>query len=78
MGKRYDVVSAGGEYQKDGQTKVRWINHGAVFEKDGKFSMKLDSIAVGGEGWYKLFEPKKRQQSNPAPPRDDFDDSLPF
>ena len=85
MGKRYDVVAATGEYQdRDGNTKVRWVNCGAVFEKDGKFSMKMDSYAVG-DGWYKLFVPKPKGSSQPAntpaersSQPDDFDDDIPF
>ena len=88
MAKRYDVVAAAGEYTaQDGSTKVRWINCGAVFEKDGKLSMKMDSYAVG-DGWYKLFVPKQRgatQASNartpqhePAPHPDDPSDPIPF
>ena len=85
MPKRYDVVSHGGEYEKDGQTKVRWIRHGAIFEKDGKFSMKLDSVPIGGEGWFKLFEPSTPQASSrvnqgraTTPPADDYGDDIPF
>lgn len=76
MAKIYDVVSHGGEYEKDGQTKTRWINHGAVFEKDGKLSMKLDSYPASGDGWFKLFE-KRSKQSSP-PPQDDFNDDIPW
>lgn len=84
MPKRYDVVSHGGEYEKDGQTKVRWINHGAIFEKDGKFSMKLDSYPASGEGWFKLFEARQPQassrvnQGRATAPQDDFSDDIPF
>ena len=87
MAKLYDVVSHGGTYQKDGEEKTRWIRHGAVFEKDGKLSMKLDSIAIqGGEdaGWYKLFESNRNNQQQPAPAQSappqpaDPSDEIPF
>ncbi len=83
MAKVYDVVAAAGEYtDRDGNTKVRWINCGAVFETEKGLSLKLDAYAVG-EGWYKLFEPKKRgggqvSPQAPNPPAQDPDDDIPF
>ena len=84
MAKKYDVVAGIGEYQdRNGNTKVRWLNCGSIFQTDKGFSLKLDCVPVGGDGWFKLFEPKPRQESGvpkAAPPVDDtpFDDDLPF
>lgn len=78
MAKVYDVCAG----QKDGKSeKVRWLKVGAVFEKDGRLSMKLDSIPAGEwNGWLSLFEPKPKDD---APSRTNFgqndpDDSIPF
>ena len=81
MAKKYDVVAGIGEYQdRNGNTKVRWLNCGSIFQTDKGFSLKLDCVPVGGDGWFKLFEPKAKQEAPKAPPVDDapFDDDLPF
>lgn len=81
MAKKYDVVAGNGEYQdRDGNTKVRWQNCGAVFEKDGKLSLKLECLPIGKDfdGWLKLFEPKQRQNAQPRQSQDDFNDDIPF
>jgi hypothetical protein len=69
--KIFDAVASVGEYtDKQGQTKKRYVNIGAVFESDdGKYmSLKLESIPVGPNwsGWVSFFEPKQREAS-PAP-----------
>ena len=61
MAKKYDVVAVTGEYQdREGQTKKRYQNCGACFEKDGRLSIKLEAIPVSPEwnGWLNLFEPR--------------------
>lgn len=82
--KKYDVVAIVGKRKDD---KPNYVNCGVVIEKDGKFSLKLNSIPAGNEwnGWFSLFVPKPRdgqQQSTPAssapPPSTDFDDDIPF
>jgi hypothetical protein len=40
--------------------------------------LKLDAVPVGGEGWFKLFEPKQRQAPQQAPQVKAFDDDIPF
>lgn len=66
--KLFDAVASVGEYtDRNGQTKKRYVNVGAVFESDdGKYmSLKLESIPVGPNwsGWISFFEPKQREQS---------------
>jgi len=84
MAKKYDVVAGIGEYQdRNGNTKVRWLNCGSIFQTEKGLSLKLDCVPVGGDGWFKLFEPKQKSAAPPAkqaaPPDDaPFDDDLPF
>lgn len=69
MAKVYDVVASMGEYQdRDGNTKVRWQNCGAIFETKNGLALKLDAIPAGNswEGWFKLFEPKTQQAGSKA------------
>jgi len=77
-----DVVARGGEYQdREGNTKVRWINCGSMFKNsEGKVSIKIDSIPVGEwDGWLSLFDPKQRAKVVPLPEKDSgFDDEIPF
>lgn len=66
--KLFDAVASVGEYtDRNGQTKKRYVNVGAVFESDdGKYmSLKLESIPVGPNwsGWISFFEPKPREVS---------------
>lgn len=70
MAKRYDVCAG----QKDGKSdKVHWLKCGAVFEKDGRFSLKLDCIPTGEwNGWFSLFPPKEKEHA--TTPAEAFDD----
>ena len=84
MPKKYDVVVGNKYTNAQGEEKTSWKNIGAVFEKDGKFSIKLESIPVGEwNGWASLFEPRPKdsqpQQSAPqqSAPSKAFDDDLP-
>lgn len=66
--KIFDAAASVGEYtDRNGATKKRYVNVGAVFESDdGKYmSLKLESIPVGPNwsGWISFFEPKPREQS---------------
>ena len=36
------LAVANGQYQKDGQTKTKWVNVGVILEKDGKEFMLID------------------------------------
>tara|TARA_R110000764_G_scaffold922_1_gene3432 strand:+ start:390 stop:704 length:315 start_codon:yes stop_codon:yes gene_type:complete len=55
MNKRYNVVQA---KAIPNQEKPIWLKHGVAFEKEGKISIKLESLPIpNGEGdiWLKLF-----------------------
>ena len=89
--KRYDVVAKTGEYtDRNGETKPRWLNVGAVLQTDKGHVMLMDrtfnpaGIAdPEGRGtvMLSLFEPKQREQASQpqqAEPADDFDQDVPF
>lgn len=88
-----DLVAVTGKYtDSNGQEKSRYHTCGAMFKKsDGTFSIKIESLPVGGEwnGWLNLFEPRersqqRRQQAAPPPsPTDQYgapslDDDIPW
>mgnify|MGYP000470396241 CR=1 FL=1 len=93
MSKKYDVAVKVGEYQKDGQTKGRYMNVGAVLQgKDGPYLVLDRTFNPAGVPnpenrsnlILSLFAPKDGQQPQqqaaahqPAPAAD-FDDDLPF
>lgn len=62
--KKFDVVANVGEYtNRQGETKKRYLNIGAVFENDqGHMSIKLECVPLGPEwsGWANLYVPKER------------------
>lgn len=71
--KRYDAVVITGEYQKDGETKKRYKNVGAVWQNENGFYMTLDATfnpaGVPHDGdriFVSLFEPKKKDESQHA------------
>ena len=82
MGIRYELKIANGTYQKDGETKTSWLRVGAVFEKNGRLSMKLDCIPLTSldsqnnqtsfNGWIQLFEPRPREQSPKQATADEY------
>ena len=92
MAKVYDVVATTGKYEKDGQTKYRTQNVGAVIQtKEGYLKLKLTApVVVNDEGqvvnWFSLFEPRPQQSQQQAasasqdtPLQPDFEDSqIPF
>ena len=64
---------ANGTYEKDGQTKTRWVNIGKIMSKDGKEFMLLDpTINLAGfprdQGrdmvMVGIFEENNQQQQN--------------
>ena len=67
MAKKYDVVAVVGEYESHGEKKAAYRNVGAVFEKEGKFYLKLTHLVTVHEdsgqvvNFFSLFEPKKRE-----------------
>ena len=64
MKKKFDLVYSGEKYtDRDGNEKTRFVNVGAVFERDdGTLCAKLESIPVGFTGWLNLFEPRDEQR----------------
>ena len=55
MNKRYNVVQAKSSPNQD---KTFWHKHGVAFEKEGKISIKLESLPIPnaeGDIWLKLF-----------------------
>jgi hypothetical protein len=71
---------------EDGEEKVRWVQVGRLFDKgDGKFSVKLDAVPVGGEwdGWLTCFKddddrPQRRNGGQPKAQERLPDDEIPF
>lgn len=63
--KTHDAVYAGEKYtDRDGNEKTRYLNVGALFERDdGSRTMKLESLPIGFNGWINFYEPKEREQS---------------
>jgi len=82
--KKYDVVAITGEYTNaQGETKKRYMNCGVILKTDKGFSLKLEAIPTGSDGWFQLYEPKERDQPRQQPqqqaPVADFEDTeLPF
>jgi hypothetical protein len=74
----YEVTAAGEKYTaKDGTEKTKWIKIGSVIQtKNGRMSLKIESIPVGWDGWASLMEPR---QDEPKKARNlGEDDDLPF
>lgn len=65
----WDICRAEEYKDKEGNTKTKWHNLGTLFEKDGKYSVKIAGV------WYNVF-PKKDEQTNS---KDNVSlDSIPF
>lgn len=60
MPKVYDVVTARRYTDRNGEEKTAYTNIGAVFEKNGKLSMKLSTAPIGWDGWAQLYVPKPK------------------
>ena len=79
MSKKYDVISAAGEYtDREGNQKTKWIKCGAVLQINGKNKLKLDCVPIGGEGWFELVEPREQEQRPQRRSQVPFDDDIPF
>jgi hypothetical protein len=82
----YELIASAGKYtNKEGQEKNRWVVCGKVFEKDGKQSVKIDSLPVPFDGWLMMREPMPRDNApakQAAKPTggfaDDLADDMPF
>ena len=61
---KYDVVQRKDIPNRD---KPYWFKIGAVFEYDGKLSLKLDALPIpnkDGEVWLNLYEPREGGQGS--------------
>lgn len=59
---RYEVLAKTGTYQdKDGNDKSRYLKIGVVLQGDKGFSLKLESVPVGWDGWAMLAEPRPKE-----------------
>lgn len=84
--KKFDAVATIGEYtDRNGQTKKRYLNVGAVFENDKGLSLKIDALPLGKDwnGWIAFYPPKDRDGGS-APkvaataPASEFNDDIDF
>lgn len=72
MAIKYELMVPSSQYQKDGETKTRWLKVGAVFMGERGPSIKLDCVptsvvdrdgnTVAWDGWLKCLEPRQREQ----------------
>lgn len=82
---KYEVIAKTGTYtNKDGEEKARYMKCGVVLLTEKGFSLKLEAIPVGSDGWFFLSEPKEKEARNPSPQAAkagaaaEFDDPIPF
>lgn len=70
----HEIMARAGSYtDREGNEKTRWQKCGILIEKDGKLSIKLESLPVGFDGWLSCFEPRQddKPQRQSAPRRQD-------
>ena len=62
--KLFDIMSSKSYTDKQGNEKKIWINMGTLFynEKEGKMSMKLNSIPTSWDGSAVIFPKKEREK----------------
>lgn len=89
-----DLVVKVDEYEKGGETKSKYLNIGVMLEGNNGPFLLLDPTVnlagvmlkqrllnpqkAGDKVLVSIFEKQARQQSAPAAPKDEFDDSIPF
>lgn len=85
MSIQYEVMASTGSYtDKNGQEKKRWVKCGVVMAtKSGGLALKMETMPVGGDGWFGLFEPKPRDDAQQAPRKQaanaaEMDSDIPF
>jgi hypothetical protein len=63
-----DLMFPNSKYMKDGQEKTKWLNCGAVFQKDdGNLSVKIECLPVNmQEGWFNVFAPRDDNSQSQA------------
>lgn len=72
--RRYDVCIA-----EKTQEKTYWKKIGVVLQSDKGFSLKVEMIPVGWDGWASLFEPKEKDSAPAKSTRaSDDDGGIPF
>jgi len=86
--KKYDVVVKTGSYKKNGETKNRYENIGAIMQSDnGPFLLlkrTFNPAGINSEGdqiLCSLFDVNRDKQAQSAPqqaPANDFNDDIPF
>lgn len=79
----YEVMASTGSYtDKNGQEKKRWVKCGIVMStKTGGLALKMETMPVGSDGWFSLFEPKPRDEVAPrkqAASVADMETDIPF
>tara|TARA_Y100001938_G_scaffold87847_1_gene120346 strand:+ start:102 stop:344 length:243 start_codon:yes stop_codon:yes gene_type:complete len=70
----------------DGRDKPVWLKHGVAFEKNGKISIKLESLPLpnkDGEVWLRLFDQDEARRGSVngqlgSSRQGDIDDEIPF
>ena len=80
MGIKFELVAKAGEYEKNGEKKVRWHTCGVVMERqDGSLSAKIESLPINFDGWLNLWEPRQKDDK-PAPKgrQRPVDEDVPF
>ena len=77
---KFDVVVGRNYKGAGGDERVSWTNIGRVIaNKDGQgFSLKIDAVPVGWDGWASLFEPKPKEAGNKPPAQERDPDEIPF
>ena len=83
MSVQYEVMASTGSYtDKNGQEKKRWVKCGIVMStKSGGLALKMETMPVGSDGWFSLFEPKPRDDAAPrkqAANLADMESDIPF
>ena len=62
-----DLMFSTGEYtNKDGETKKRWSKAGAVFNNNGKLSIKFEAMPAdpNWSGWMSIFPDNRNSQQS--------------
>jgi len=62
------------------EKKVHWKQIGAVIQTEKGFSLKLEMIPIGWNGWAVLYEPKPKEEkaAEKSGHFDDMKDDIPF
>ena len=66
MKRTHRLVVPNGTYQKDGEEKTRWLEIGAVLQKDdGRKVVKLEALPISAEfdGWVQMFPIEDKSES---------------